>query len=87
VLTFATPMELFDRDFPGHYLRLIHRVRTSVVAAVPAEVGIKATLTASRVSRVVIGGGLFQTVRVQHGPDLVALTSPRNATGLFELDV
>jgi Tc toxin complex TcA C-terminal TcB-binding domain len=29
VLTFATPMTLFDSDFPGHYLRLIKRMRTS----------------------------------------------------------
>ena len=25
VITFATPMEMFDHDFPGHYLRLIIR--------------------------------------------------------------
>ena len=27
VLVFPTPAELFDRDFPGHYLRLVKRVR------------------------------------------------------------
>jgi hypothetical protein len=86
VMTFATPMELFDRDFPGHYLRLVKRVRTSVVALVPVTAGIKATLTSARLSRTVTGGDLFQTVRIQHGPDSVALTSPVNATGLFELD-
>src|SRR3712207_7849693 len=32
VLLFETPMTLFDRDFPGHYLRLIKRVRISVIA-------------------------------------------------------
>lgn len=31
VLSFATPQILFDRDFPGHHLRLIKRVRTSVI--------------------------------------------------------
>jgi hypothetical protein len=86
VITFATPTELFDRDFPGHYLRLVKRVRTSVIALVPVTAGIKATLTSARLSRTVTGGDLFQTVRVQHGPDSVALTSPINATGLFELD-
>jgi receptor-binding and translocation channel-forming TcA subunit of Tc toxin len=35
VMIFATPMELFDRGFPGHYLRLIRRVRTSVIALIP----------------------------------------------------
>jgi len=87
VMTFATPMELFDRDFPGHYLRLIKRVRVSVIALVPPTSGIRATLTSDRISRVVIGGDIFQTVKVQHGPDYVALSSPREATGLFELDV
>jgi len=30
-----TPIELFDRDFPGHYLRLVERARTSVIALIP----------------------------------------------------
>lgn len=85
-LPFATPMELFDRVFPGHYLRLIHRVRTSVVALVPPTQGIKATLSSSGVSRVVTGGDVFQTVVVRRDPETVALSSPMNATGLFELD-
>ena len=86
MLRFATPMELFDRDFPGHYLRLIRRVRTSVVALVPPVLGIKATLTSGRITRTVIGGDMFQTVRIQRGPESVALTSPRDATGMFEMD-
>ena len=57
VLTFATPMELFDRDFPGHYLRLIRRLRTSVIALIPPTHGIRATLSTTGTSRVVIGGG------------------------------
>jgi hypothetical protein len=87
VLTIATPMSLFDQDFPGQYLRLIKRVRVSLIALIPPTAGIKATLTASASSRVVVGGDIFQTVRVQHGPDLVALTSTQNATGVFDFDV
>lgn len=80
-------MELFDRDFPGHYLRLIKRVRTSVIALIPAVDAIRATLTDTGTSRVVVvGGDIFQTVTISHGPDYVALSSPRDATGLFELD-
>jgi len=86
VLTFATPMALFDQDFPGHYLRLVKRVRTSVVALVPPNQGIKATLTNAGVSRVVIGGDSFQTVRLVRDAEQVALTSPASATGVFELD-
>jgi hypothetical protein len=87
VLTFATPMALFDQDFPGHYLRLIKRVRTSVIALIPPHHGIRASLIASGISRVVTGGDIFHQLVVRRDPELVALTSPLNATGVFELDV
>jgi hypothetical protein len=83
---FATPMELFDCDFPGHYLRLIKRVRTSVLALIPPVRGIRATLTASGLSRVITGGDTFQTIVVRRDPELIAFTSPSNATGLIELE-
>lgn len=88
VLPFATPMELFDRSFPGHYLRQIKRVRTSVVALVPPTQGIRATLTASGISKVVTGGEgePFRTTVVRRQPEQVALSSPTDATGLLELD-
>lgn len=85
VLIFATPAELFDHDFPGHYLRLIKRVRTTVVALIPPTQGIRATLTTVGRSATVIGGNVFQTVNITR-QDSVALSSPFNATGLFELD-
>ncbi|HEU4328717.1 MAG TPA: neuraminidase-like domain-containing protein [Roseiflexaceae bacterium] len=85
VLPFATPMELFDRAFPGHYLRLIRQVRVSVAALIPPAQGIRASLLNSGLSRVVIGGDSFSPAVVRRAPDLVALTSPANATGLFEL--
>jgi hypothetical protein len=88
LLVFATPMELFNRDFPGHYLRMIKRVRTSVVALIPAIQGIKATLTNIGASRLVVNNsGLFQTLTAHRPPESVALTSPMNATGLFELQM
>ena len=86
VMQFGTPMEMFDRDFPGHYLRLIKRVRTSVVALIPATDGIKATLTSTGMSRVVSGTDIFQTVILRRDPDSVALTSPRDTTGTVELE-
>jgi hypothetical protein len=87
-LAFATPMALFDADFPGHYLRLIRRVRSSLVALVPPDRGIRATLYSNGVSRVITGqGGTFGEVIVRHDPTVVALTSPINATGVFDLDV
>jgi hypothetical protein len=86
VLPVAMPRKLFDQDFPGHYLRLIRRVRTSVIALLPPTQGIKATLSNTGVSRTTIGGSAFQDVVVRRDPQAVALTSPMNATGLFELD-
>jgi hypothetical protein len=86
VLSFALPMDVFDRDFPGHYLRLIKRVRTSVIALIPPTESIRATLSTVGTSRVVIGSdGLFQTVPVKRSPESIALTGTFNATGLFEL--
>jgi Tc toxin complex TcA C-terminal TcB-binding domain/ABC toxin N-terminal region len=84
VMRFATPGRLFDRDFPGHFLRLIKRVRLAVMAPIPPE-GIHATLTATGVSRVVHGPS-FETVVVARGPESIALTSPNPSTGLFEVD-
>jgi hypothetical protein len=87
VLRFATPMELFDRDFPGHYLRLISQLRVSVVALVPPSLGINATLANSGISRVIVQNDPsdFQPVVVQRDPQLIALSSPNNSTGLFPL--
>lgn len=85
LMTFATPMEIFDRDFPGHYLRLIKRVKVSVIALIPPTEGIKATLTNIGLSRAVIGGDIFQNVQVRRSPETVSLSSPRESTGMFEL--
>jgi hypothetical protein len=85
VLPFVTPMDLFDRDFPGYYLRLIKRVRTSVIALIAPTFGIRATLTASGLSRVVINGDLFQTIMVRRSPEVVALSAAANASGVSDL--
>jgi hypothetical protein len=77
VLRFATPTELFDRRFPGHYLRLIRRVRVSVIALVPPARGIRATLATTGISRVVIGDPAFRSVAVPRPPESVALTAGR----------
>jgi hypothetical protein len=88
VLPFTTNMEMFDRDFPGHYLRLIKTVRTSVIALVPPSQGIRATLSCTGSSRAVVGGngGPLETIIVRRDPQRVALSSAVNASGVFELD-
>jgi len=86
VMPFATPMTLFDQDFPGHYLRLIKRVRVSIIALIPPIAGIKATLSSSGLSRAIINAnGIFEPTIVTRPPETISLTSPRDATGLFDL--
>jgi len=86
VLVFATPMDMFDREFPGRYLRLVKRVRVSLIALIPPVRGVRATLSASGLSRVVLAGDQFVTVVLNRSPEAIAFTSPLNATGLFELE-
>jgi hypothetical protein len=86
VLGFSTPASLFDRSFPGHYLRLVHRVRVSVIALIPPTRGIRATLATTGVSRVVTGSPSFETVVVPRAPESVSLVAAMNASGLFDLD-
>lgn len=85
-LTFATPMAWFDEGFPGHYMRLIKRVRLTVVALIPPTTGIRASLSNSGLSRVVTGDVGFPTTVIRQDPQAVALTSSIAASGVFELD-
>ena len=85
LLVFATPASLFDRDFPGHYLRLIKTVELSLIALVPPELGVRATLSASGVSRTVVSRGSFDTVTLRREPETIAFTAPIGATGRFPL--
>ena len=86
VLTFATPEVLFDQEFPGHYLRLIKRIKVSLVALVPPVRGVRASLSASGLSRAVVPGDKFSQVTLSRSPETIAFTSPVNASGLFELE-
>jgi hypothetical protein len=86
IMTFSTPMEMFYRDFPEHILRLIERVSVSVIALTPPAEGIRATLSTTGISRVIIGKDVFQTVIINSGPQSIALSSPLGAApGAVEL--
>jgi hypothetical protein len=79
-------MEHFDRDFPGHYLRMIKRVRASVIALASPTEGIHATLTNNGIGRIVLqNGSSFIEREIRRSPESIAFTSTQNATGLFEL--
>lgn len=84
-ITFETLMEHFDRDFPGHYVRLIKKVNVSIIALVPPVDGVKATLTSSGISHVVTKGDTFQEVIVRRDPEVIAFTGSQSATGMFDM--
>jgi Tc toxin complex TcA C-terminal TcB-binding domain len=86
VMNFATTLAQFDQDYPGHYLRLIQQVSTTVIALVPPGQNINATLYCTGVSQAVIGSDPFQTVTVRTDPQSVAITTPIGATGVFAQD-
>jgi hypothetical protein len=85
-LIFATPALWFDEGFPGHYMRLVKRVRLSVAALITPTSGIRATLASSGMSRVVTADLGFPTMVIRQDPQSVALTSPLASSGVFELD-
>ena len=87
VLDFETVSRGFERDFPGHYMRLIRNVSLSVIALVPPSEGIHATLSSPGISRVVVGPPFEEPSIVYRLPEAIALSSAFNATGLFELRV
>ncbi len=85
VLPFNTDMELFDKGFPGHYLRLIKKVRLSVIGLIPPRQGLRASLSSAGVSRVVTGKEVFRIQEIRRPSESISFTSTNNATGLFEL--
>src|SRR5262249_48242538 len=87
-IVFETANAALDGKFPGHYLRLIHRVRISVIALTPPNVGIRATLSNAGVSQAVIADADgFSAVTLQRGFEEVSYTVPIDATGQFAVDV
>lgn len=84
ILRFATTLDMFDRDFPGDYVRLIKKVGVMLDGTIPPA-GINATLSCTGVSRAVVdrGAAQFDTVVLRRDPQRVALTKADEATGIF----
>lgn len=83
--SFYTVHEHFDRDYPGHYLRLIKKVSVTVIALTPPTKGIRATLSNGGTSRVFTGGVLFQEKTVKRYPEEIALSSGVGDSGVFSM--
>jgi hypothetical protein len=84
-MAFSTLLSHFDRDFPGHYLRLIKSVSLTVIALVPPNESIQATLSNAGISRVMVGPPFDTPKVIQRMPESIAVTAANNGTGLFEL--
>jgi hypothetical protein len=87
ITKFMTLLEWFDRDFPGHYLRLIKNVSLTFVALVPPTEGIHATLSNSGVSRVMVGPPFAEPRTILRLPEAISLTVANEGTGLFEVNL
>jgi hypothetical protein len=85
LLTFATPMSWFDRDYPGQYMRLIRSVEFSLFALTPAVSGIHANVSHHGLSRVMVGPPFVTPVILQRPPETVSLSVARADSGLFQL--
>lgn len=85
IARFYTTQEHFDRDYPGHYLRLTKRVSVTVIALTPPTKGIRATLANGGTSQVVVGGTIFQDRAIKRYPEVVAFSSGVGDHGVFQL--
>lgn len=85
IANFFTSEELFDRDYPGHFLRLIKKVSVTVIALNSPTKGIKATLTNGGTSRVTTGGTIFQKREIRRYPEQIALSGGVTDYGVFQL--
>lgn len=88
-LSFSTPSSWFDRDFPGHYHRVLRQVRLGIVGLIPANRGIRAELSCLGLSRVTVPrhGGGFTELTLHRDPSTIAFTSPVAANGVFDIDL
>lgn len=84
-MTFATLLDWFDRDFPGHYLRLIKTVSLTAVGLIPAGEAIHATFSNNGLSQVMVGPPYSTPKTIQRQPESIASTAASNGSGLFEL--
>ncbi|MFX1294958.1 MAG: beta/gamma crystallin-related protein [Promethearchaeota archaeon] len=81
--TFTTCMEWFDRDFPGHYQRIIKSVRFSLLALVGPGTNVNTTLSTHDNSIVVVNPDT-DPITIPRGQS-VALSGASNSSGLFDL--
>jgi hypothetical protein len=72
-------MELFDRDAPGRFHRLIDDVHVSIIALTPPVAGVNASLRTSGNSWVVVGDSVYRKKPIQREPQTISLDRARSA--------
>ena len=85
VLEFCTIMSWFDRDFPGHYMRLIRDVSLTVLSLVPPYKSILVTLSNNGLSQVMMGAPFDLATKIHRPPESVALSAVGKTTGPLKL--
>lgn len=85
-MAFATALDMFDREFPGHFKRRIEQVRVSLVALTPPVEGITASLMSQGTSYAIVDEYSAQPAPIVREPQRIALSSPANANGILELE-
>ncbi len=83
-MTFATLMDWFDRDFPGHYMRLIKSVSLTLIGLIPPSESIHATLQNNGLSEVMVGLPWREYKTIHRQPESISITAASSGTGLFE---
>ncbi|MDX3188616.1 hypothetical protein PV458_09455 [Streptomyces sp. MN03-5084-2B] len=86
-MEFVTLLDWFDRDFLGHYLRLIKNVSLTFVALAAPYDGIHATLSSRGVSQVVVSPNAPEPATLLRQPEVISVTVSPNGTGLFEVNL
>lgn len=82
---FTTPMSWFDRDFPGHFQRIIKSVRLSIFALIGPNTNFNSTLSTVSPSQVVLNPEDEEPISLQRIQS-VALSGTSSASGLFEFN-
>jgi hypothetical protein len=85
MMEFATLQEWFDRDFPGHYMRMIKSITLTFTALVPPNEGIHATFRNNGLSKIMVGPPFTQAKTLLRQPESISVTVPNNGSGLFEI--
>lgn len=85
ILQFETLKEWFDRDHPGHYMRLIQKVEVSIIGAISSSQGVHATLYNNGISRVMTGSPFEEESIIRKLPDKFTLSKALGEDGLLQL--